>query len=121
MDRLRYFCLVLLCFMRVFLFMPCGHLLGKLSFVMSNCEIVTFPLVSWVRCGAWLNKFLSFALFSKCVCYTILFPQLAFYSFLLNNVDMHRYARLDQNKPCHSIVMSILQTADRRTRHDLRF
>ena len=23
-----------------------------LSFVMSNCEIVTFSLVSWVRCGA---------------------------------------------------------------------
>ena len=23
-----------------------------LPFVMSNCEVVTFPLVSWVRCGA---------------------------------------------------------------------
>ena len=23
-----------------------------LSFVMSNCEVFTFPLVSWVRCGA---------------------------------------------------------------------
>ena len=23
-----------------------------LSFVMSNCDVVTFPLVSWVRCGA---------------------------------------------------------------------
>ena len=23
-----------------------------LSFVMSKCEVVTFPLVSWVRCGA---------------------------------------------------------------------
>ena len=23
-----------------------------LSFGMSNCEVVTFPLVSWVRCGA---------------------------------------------------------------------
>ena len=23
-----------------------------LSFVTSNCEVVTFPLVSWVRCGA---------------------------------------------------------------------
>ena len=22
------------------------------SFIMSNCEVVTFPLVSWVRCGA---------------------------------------------------------------------
>ena len=23
-----------------------------LSFVMSNCEVVAFPLVSWIRCGA---------------------------------------------------------------------
>ena len=23
-----------------------------LSFVMTNCDVVTFPLVSWVRCGA---------------------------------------------------------------------
>ena len=51
------FVLFLLCF--------CAHLFidalwspaGKgptswLSFVMSNCEVVTFPLVSWVRCGA---------------------------------------------------------------------
>ena len=23
-----------------------------LSFMMSNCDVVTFPLVSWDRCGA---------------------------------------------------------------------
>ena len=34
-----------------------------LSFVMSNCDVVTFPLVSWVRCGAWLYRFLIFARF----------------------------------------------------------
>ena len=28
---------------------------------MSNCEFVTFPLVSWVRCGTWLYRFLIFA------------------------------------------------------------
>ena len=28
-----------------------GHLTFWLSFVVSNCEFVTFPLVSWVRCG----------------------------------------------------------------------
>ena len=33
-----------------------------LSCVMSNCKVITFPLVSWVRCGAWLYRFLIFAL-----------------------------------------------------------
>ena len=30
---------------------------------MSNCEAVTFPLVSWVRCGALLYHFLILVLF----------------------------------------------------------
>ena len=34
-----------------------------LSFVMSNCEVVTFPLVSSVRCGAWLYQYLIFTPF----------------------------------------------------------
>ena len=34
-----------------------------LSFVMSNCEVVTFPLVSWVTCGARLYQFLIFGPF----------------------------------------------------------
>ena len=34
------------------LWTPAGKgLTSWLSFVMSNCEFVTFPLVSWVRCG----------------------------------------------------------------------
>ena len=45
-------CYVFLC---VCLYVLCGHLLGGLtswlSFVVSNCEFVTFPLVSWVRFG----------------------------------------------------------------------
>ena len=32
-----------------------------LSLVVSNCEFVTFPLVSWVRCGTLLYRFLIFA------------------------------------------------------------
>ena len=32
-----------------------------LSFVVSDCEFVTFLLVSWVRCGTWLYRFLIFA------------------------------------------------------------
>ena len=48
---LSCFCYAFVC---VCLLMPCGHLLGKgLSFVMSNCEVVTILLVSWVRCGKY--------------------------------------------------------------------
>ena len=57
MDHYCYFCPVLLCFLaRLFvdaLWSPAGKgLISWLSFVMSNCDVVTFPLVSWVRCGA---------------------------------------------------------------------
>ena len=48
-------CDVMLLFTSVCLLMSCGRLLGKgswLSFVMSNYDVVTFPLVTWVRCGA---------------------------------------------------------------------
>ena len=35
------------------LWSPAGKgLTSLLSFVMSNCVFVTFPLVSWVRCGS---------------------------------------------------------------------
>ena len=44
------------------LWSPVGKgLTSWLSFVVSNCEFVTFPLVSWVRCGTWLYRFLIFA------------------------------------------------------------
>ena len=70
-PRRCFFCisvLFLLCFQaRLFidaLWPPAGRRLASwLSFVMSNCEVVTFPLVSWVRCGAWVYRFLIFALF----------------------------------------------------------
>ena len=67
-DHLCYFCLVLLCFhARLFvdaLWSPAGKgLTSWLSFVMSNCDVVTFLLVFWVRCGAWLYRFLTFAPF----------------------------------------------------------
>ena len=57
MDHLCYFCLVLLYFQaHLFvdaLWSPSGkRLTSWLLFVMSNCDVVTFPLVSWVRCGA---------------------------------------------------------------------
>ena len=34
-----------------------------LSFLMSNFEVVTFTLVSWVRCCAGMHRFLTFAIF----------------------------------------------------------
>ena len=35
------------------LWSPAGRgLTSMLSFVMSDCEVVAFPLVSWVGCGA---------------------------------------------------------------------
>ena len=47
-------CLLCLC-ARLFicaLWTPAGKgLTSWLSFVVSNCEFVTFPLVSWVGCG----------------------------------------------------------------------
>ena len=52
MDHKCYFCLVLLCF-HVCLFVdvfrsPAGKgLTSWLSFVMFNCDLVTFPLASW--------------------------------------------------------------------------
>ena len=34
------------------LWSPAGkRLTSWLSFVTTNCDVVTFPLVSWVRCG----------------------------------------------------------------------
>ena len=57
MDHLCYFCLVLLgfhaCLFVEALWSPAGNgLTSWFSFVMSNCGVVTFPSVSWVRCGA---------------------------------------------------------------------
>ena len=57
MDHLCYFWHVLLCIRaRLFVDALKSHavkgLTSWLSIVMSNCDVVTFPLVSWVRCGA---------------------------------------------------------------------
>ena len=47
---------------RYALWSPAGKGLSSwLSFVVSYCKFVTFPLVSWVRCGTWLYRFLIFA------------------------------------------------------------
>ena len=57
-------CLLCLC-TRLFicaLWSPAGkELTSWLSFVLSNCEFFTFPLLTLVRCGTWLYWFLIFA------------------------------------------------------------
>ena len=54
---LYVFVLSCVCYVFVFicaLWSPAGKgLTSWLSFVVSNCEFVTFPLVFWVRCGTW--------------------------------------------------------------------
>ena len=72
MDNLCDFCLVLLCF-RAYLFIndlwsPARKgLTSWLSFVLSNCKVVTFPSVSWVRWGAWLYRSLIIAPFHSLI------------------------------------------------------
>ena len=55
-----YMCFVVTCWERAdLLALVCGVF----------CEFVTFPLVSWVRCGTWLYRFLIFAtLLLLCLC-----------------------------------------------------
>ena len=57
MDHLSYLCLGLFClYARLLvdaLWSPAGKgLTSWLLFVMTNCDVVTVPLVSWVRSGA---------------------------------------------------------------------
>ena len=57
MDYLYYFCLVLLCFQERLFVDALWSRTGKgltfwLSFIISYCDVGTFPLVSWARCGA---------------------------------------------------------------------
>ena len=70
-------CLLCLC-ARLFLcalWSPAGKgLTSWLSFVVSGCEFVTFTLVSWVRCGTWLYRFLIFAPFLTLVSSVLIRP-----------------------------------------------
>ena len=49
---LTSFCYAFVCLFFDGLWSPAGkELTSWLSFLMSNSEFVTFPLISWVRCG----------------------------------------------------------------------
>ena len=92
--------LFLLCFRaRLFidaLWPPAGKgLTFWFSFVMSNCEIVTFPLVSWVRCGAWLYWCLIFALFLLILVY-----------FFYLTSDLNDFAHVKE----HSLIIYTIGT-----------
>ena len=71
--RLLFLCV---CLFICALWSPAGKgLTSWLSFVMLNCEFVTFPLVSWVKCDTWLYRFLIFAsvLWRNCSLLTLVF------------------------------------------------
>ena len=56
MDLLCFLCLVFAMHLSAYVYMAVWSIAGKgltawLSFVVSICEFVTFPLVSWVRYG----------------------------------------------------------------------
>ena len=61
---LSILCLLCLCARLLIcaLWSPSGKgLTTWFSFMVTNCEFVTLPLVSWVRCGTWYYRFLIFA------------------------------------------------------------
>ena len=54
-----------------------------------NCEFVTFPLVSWVRCGAWLYRFLIFAPLLTLLEYHCVVTDKIFFMFIYNLYIKH--------------------------------
>ena len=65
MDHLWVFCPVFVVPLCASFYLCLWTTVGKgltswLSFVLSICKFVAFPLVSWVRCGTWLHRFLIF-------------------------------------------------------------
>ena len=116
------FCLFLLCFhVRLFVdafWSPAKkRLTSWLSFVMSNCGVITFPLVSWVRCGAWLYRFLILPSFSPCLdllnpChakYFIYYPSLYLYTVNLSRSRCKRVfsIRVENSPPWLNLRFSL--------------
>ena len=84
------------------LWSPAGKgLTSWLLFVMSNCEDVTFPFVSWVRCGAWLYRFLIFALFLTFLTYR---PIIEPWYEIFNNVVCATSKASDQPAHTRSLI-----------------
>ena len=103
-PRRCFFCGSFMLFLSCFLLCFRGHLFiddlwspagnrqtSWLSFVMSNSEIVTLPLAFWVRCGAWLYRFLIQVLFLTMllfVCVSVYFPHVAMDWSVVCNCDI---------------------------------
>ena len=79
------------------------------------CEFVTFPLVSWVRCGTWLYRFLIFATLLLCLLKNNLFSYL-FMSFKIwhtrwqdkHNKMASKYKSKFSNTDCSFIMVNFL-------------
>ena len=73
-------------FVRVCLYVLSDHLMGRtdlLALVCGvYCEFVTFPLVSWIRCGTWLYRFLIFAPL-------LTFPELTSYGLFVTGLQCY--------------------------------
>ena len=82
-------CLVCLC-VRLFicaLWSPAGKgLTSSLSFVVSNCEFVTFPLASWVRCGYCIDSWNLHP-------YLLLLYQVIVSNFLWRSLNLRKQCR----------------------------
>ena len=94
-----FFCLIFCyAFVRVCLLIPCGHLLGKGWPLGSRlwCLIVklSFPLVSWVRCGAWVYRFLIFALFLTFMCFLVTTSVIFFTLCITQSLNIQIHFRL---------------------------
>ena len=82
------------------LWSPAGKgLISWLSFVVSNCEFVTFPLVSWVRCG------------TCCIDSESLHPYV-----LLHYYDVWLLQVIAPSR-AHAVSLTILKKSDRSFNH----
>ena len=107
-----------LCFscFRVCSLLPCGHLLGKgwpldpwLLFVMFKCVLSLSHVVSWVRCGTCLYRFLIFAAFLTFIIlfYLVLFIKLPSDSLCLRKCDSKRRGTFKTNYPRYNWLLWI--------------
>ena len=89
------------------LFLKLSHQILEywLSFVVSNCEFVTFPLVSWVNCGTYLYRFLIFAPLLTSIC-----CKKIFYCIVMDDMVTQQKRRLRNITQSHSNAIQSYNT-----------